>query len=422
VEQLTASLASSLYTAHQYYSSTTHDIYHFPHLIIIIILSSPFHSIPNIDEKSQTNEIASMQQEAIALGEHIRQQDHKLSRSEYELDDLKRVHMSTLQSKQDLERDLQQLHSTIEDLNQQVQGLQSEKEFIMGMKGLEISDAIRQAKRDAVKLYSDERAHYVFEKETLQEKVDHLKGVERVLSQENGSLIKQLKELQVVIPTAEACQQTEVSEEDGLWDKQDGWTMPLSKTRTIRSLWRKSLQFASCPSCRGVNAYAHMVGSSSSNSSTSSSSSSSSSSMLQRIKRSSDAMIGDKVSLHDRSVWSLPDYLIEFMSNVPKTAQAFKAYSLAKTVSNVFILLLLRNRFEQDEDAIMLEAKHTRPSLVEFVVERCLQSTKHRGEAELILYRLLKSVREFYPRSALLQMFARSVLHIAPVYCSSRVD
>ena len=134
--------------------------------------------------------------------------------------------------------------------------------------------------------------------------------------------------------------------------------------------------------------------------------------MLQRIKRSSDAVIGDKVSLHDRSVWSLPDYLIEFMSNVPKTAQAFKAYSLAKTVSNVFILLLLRHRFEQDEDAITLEAKHTRPSLLVFVVERCLQSTKHRGEAELILYRLLKSVREFYPHSALLQMFARSVLHL----------
>jgi cell division septum initiation protein DivIVA len=346
-----------------------------------------------------------MQQEAIALDEHIRQQDHMLSRAEYELDDLKRVHMSTLQSKQDLERDLHQLHSTTKDLKQQVQDLQSEKEFIMGMKGLEISDAIRQAKRDAVKLHSDERAHYVFEKETLQEKVDHLKGVERVLSQENASLIKQLKELQVVIPTAEACQQTEVSEEDGLWDKQDGWTMPLSKTRAIRSLWRKSLQFASCPSCRGVNAYAHMVGSSSS-------SSSSSSSMLQRIKRSSDAVIGDKVSPHDRSVWSLPDYLIEFMSNVPKTAQAFKAYSLAKTVSNVFILLLLRHRFEQDEDAITLEAKHTRPPLLVFVVERCLQSTKHRGEAELILYRLLKSVREFYPHSALLQMFARSVLHL----------
>lgn len=343
-----------------------------------------------------------MQQEAIALGEHIRQQDHKLSRAEYELDDLKRVHMSTLQSKQDLERDLQQLHSTTKDLNQQVQGLQNEKEFIMGMKGLEISDAIRQAKRDAVKLYSDERAHHVFEKETLQEKVDHLKGVERVLSQENASLIKQLKELQVLVPTADACQQTEVSEEDGLWDKQDGWMMPLSKTRAIRSLWRKSLQFASCPSCRGVNAYAHMVGSSSS-----------SSSMLRRIKRSSDAVIGDKVSIDDRSVWSLPDYLIEFMSNVPKTAQAFKAYPLAKTVSNVFILLLLRHRFEQDEDAITLEAKHTRPSsLLEFVVERCLQSTKHRGEAELILYRLLKSVREFYPHSALLQMFARSVLHL----------
>ena len=99
-----------------------------------------------------------MQQEVLALNRCIRLHDHKLSRAQCELDDLKRVHAGTLQAKHDLERDLQKLRSTIEGPSQHVQSLQSEKEFYIGTKGLEISDAM--------KLYSaNERANDVFEKE-----------------------------------------------------------------------------------------------------------------------------------------------------------------------------------------------------------------------------------------------------------------
>lgn len=38
----------------------------------------------------------------------------------------------------------------------------------------------------------------------------------------------------------------------GAWDRQSGWTLPISGTVKARNRWRKSLLYATCPSCRGV--------------------------------------------------------------------------------------------------------------------------------------------------------------------------
>lgn len=48
--------------------------------------------------------------------------------------------------------------------------------------------------------------------------------------------------------------QTEV-DEYGLWDRSDGWLLPLSKTNEIRQRWRASARFASCPSCKGSGTF-----------------------------------------------------------------------------------------------------------------------------------------------------------------------
>jgi hypothetical protein len=38
----------------------------------------------------------------------------------------------------------------------------------------------------------------------------------------------------------------------GVWDRQSGWTLPISGTAKARNRWRKTLLYASCPSCKGV--------------------------------------------------------------------------------------------------------------------------------------------------------------------------
>lgn len=38
----------------------------------------------------------------------------------------------------------------------------------------------------------------------------------------------------------------------GAWDRQSGWTLPISGTAKARNRWRRSLLYGSCPSCRGV--------------------------------------------------------------------------------------------------------------------------------------------------------------------------
>jgi hypothetical protein len=42
-------------------------------------------------------------------------------------------------------------------------------------------------------------------------------------------------------------------DEYGLWDKQDGWIFPISGTLIARDRWRKSINFASCPHCKGID-------------------------------------------------------------------------------------------------------------------------------------------------------------------------
>ena len=51
--------------------------------------------------------------------------------------------------------------------------------------------------------------------------------------------------------TGEIDTQTEV-DEFGVWDKQDGWVLPVTGTVVARARWKKSLKFAHCPSCKGM--------------------------------------------------------------------------------------------------------------------------------------------------------------------------
>ena len=49
----------------------------------------------------------------------------------------------------------------------------------------------------------------------------------------------------------EATSQTEY-DDFGAWDRQSGWVLPISGTAKARNRWRRSILYATCPSCRGV--------------------------------------------------------------------------------------------------------------------------------------------------------------------------
>lgn len=178
--------------------------------------------------------------------------------------------------------------------------------------------------------------------------------------------------------------QTTVTD-DGLWDQQDGWVMPISRTAVVRAQWRRCLQFAVCSSCRGIGNYVHKVGA-----------------LLRKIKRGSD-VIREEIISEELSRWSLPDEIVIFLSNLPKTVQTFRPHSLIWTMRCVYYLFALKHAADKGDDALNYE----RQSLSDFVIERYLISTEQRAEAELRFYRLLSSLREHYRSHALLHLFVR---------------
>lgn len=85
--------------------------------------------------------------------------------------------------------------------------------------------------------------------------------------------------------------------EHGLWDKQDGWIIPISSTVAARNLWHRAIRFASCPSCKGVHRYMDWI----------------------RTKLKDDTSIK---STADASITSIPngwpDNIVEFLSSLPR--------------------------------------------------------------------------------------------------------
>lgn len=178
--------------------------------------------------------------------------------------------------------------------------------------------------------------------------------------------------------------QTNVTD-NGLWDKQDGWVMPISQTARIRAMWRRGMKFAACPACRGVGKYVHKVGA-----------------ILRAVKRGKE-LIKEMILEEDQSKWCLPDECVRFLSNLPKTAQAFRPHGLAWTVHCVYYIFALKYAVDREDDVL----GYNRQPLVEFVIERYLMSTADRPDAELRMFHLIRSVKEYHRKHPLLQLFAR---------------
>lgn len=99
----------------------------------------------------------------------------------------------------------------------------------------------------------------------------------------------------------------------------------------------------------------------------------------------------------------LPDELVEFLANLPKTVQATNPKPLSWICKEVNNLLDEKHRADiQDEN----EGQQTQ-SMNEFLMETYLKRHGLRRLAELNLYVLIISIKEWYKRSALVHCMAR---------------
>lgn len=71
-----------------------------------------------------------------------------------------------------------------------------------------------------------------------------------------------LQQVAFKYPSKTQSTQTEIDfEEEGLWDKQHGWILPISKNCLIRKKWRQVLNYSRCPSCHGNGQFISQVAS-----------------------------------------------------------------------------------------------------------------------------------------------------------------
>ncbi|ETW07732.1 hypothetical protein H310_02179 [Aphanomyces invadans] len=200
--------------------------------------------------------------------------------------------------------------------------------------------------------------------------------------------------------TAVATTQTEV-DDDGLWDIQDGIPMCVSKDARVRLSWRRFNAFVRCKGCHG------------------------------RPKHPSDTdkaysevwdvkLMRKRWQLAVASEWEVPTVIEHFLAHLPRSAMAFKYYTLPATIDRVEAIYdaKLLADCTDEHDGIGYEP------LNQFVTSYFLNICPGRQKAEVEMYRLLISVKALYRGSSMLCMFVRFMqfLHTHPLSPSTSTD
>ena len=226
--------------------------------------------------------------------------------------------------------------------------------------------------------------------------------------------------------------QTQV-DEYGVWDKQDGWVMPISGTAVARSRWRQGLHFAACPSCKGQGKFVGSVAR-----------------LLKKLERGNlygshhdhdeeshhNGMVVSKIGKDGKfetidvstlstkkiaklkrqrlkaGLWQTPDQLVKFMGNLPRSIQASRQLSVPETLRRVWSLMEIKYDNDVDDDLLGYPIQ----SAEDFMIESHLERSYQRSEAEQMIWVLLDSIRQLYLKHPLLQTFSRflGILDVAP--------
>lgn len=166
--------------------------------------------------------------------------------------------------------------------------------------------------------------------------------------------------------------QTEV-DDFGLWDKQDGWVFPISGTIIARNQWKRACRFANCPSCKGVGRYLIRA-------------------VTQFHKYQRGELENDPKMKNFRTTgkWVLPDGLVQFMSNLPKTIESSNVWPLSQCIRFWWNMLSLKMDADAEDDRYGYGVQN----ISDFFIETFLLRTENRNQAEMLMYHFMRSVRE----------------------------
>ena len=338
--------------------------------------------------------------------EHLERHVKELQDRNDQLAAMLKIKDSEITSLQDqietLEREAREHMAYLEELRSEREKWEKEREELeRRLKAEEaasieamLKEAREQMQREFDLLLEREREKFAKLKEQLDEMTKLYRAAQAKL------------EKKIHILKVEKAQQTEV-DENGLWDKQDGWTMPISATRVIRSRWRAALDFARCPSCRGSGKFVASVAG-----------------LLRRMARGQieDNFTTKSKPKEDKQkvvwngsryivkkkkkatiTWTIPDELVQFLVNLPRTIQAKRHHSMPWVLKRVWKLMQLKSKADAEDSML----GYTLQPFSEFLIEAHLERSKLRTGAELNIYMLLVSLKEVYKQHPLLHSFAR---------------
>ncbi|KAF0682582.1 Aste57867_25289 [Aphanomyces stellatus] len=192
-------------------------------------------------------------------------------------------------------------------------------------------------------------------------------------------------------PTCAAATQTEV-DDDGLWDLQDGMPACVSKGTAARLHWRRFNAFVRCKNCRGRppkptdidKAYAEVWN-------------------VKTMRKRWRVTV--------QSEWTVPHAINSFLTHLPRSAMAFKYYTLSSVVERIESIYDAKLLADCSDDADGIGCEELNQFASGFFLKTCTG----RQKAEVELYRLLISVKALYKGSSMLRMFARFMHLLQPM-------
>mmetsp|Transcript_13000 Transcript_13000/g.19601 ORF Transcript_13000/g.19601 Transcript_13000/m.19601 type:complete len:1143 (-) Transcript_13000:175-3603(-) len=211
----------------------------------------------------------------------------------------------------------------------------------------------------------------------------------KILAAEERRILPKQADRRRQCETSDAETQTEV-DDFGAFDRQNGWTLPIKGTVLARNLWRRASRYALCPSCRGTSKFLVKAAVS-----------------LQKLQRGELDDDPDLREYKSTGKWHVPDEIVQFMSNLPRSILTEKLWPLSKVVRYVWSL----NNFKSVVDAEDASYGYIIQQLPQFIIETFLLRTTQRQEAERGIFLLMSSMKDhiLLKKHPLLHTFARSL-------------
>lgn len=196
------------------------------------------------------------------------------------------------------------------------------------------------------KLLRDSRAKLEKELKVLQDEIDMLKSRKGDYKNGRGDSLDETEDVVADFkrPKVSASTQTQV-DEYGIWDKSDGWILPISGTVVARQQWRRAIKFAKCPNCKGIGSFIGQVA------------------KLLILQQRGQSVVANQVAdLEKRqSKWQVPDELVRFMSNLPRSVQATQPHSLAWVLRRICVLLHQKDMADMADENLGYEVRRFPP-------------------------------------------------------------